>query len=112
MAITHDAGPWTYRHGRIYGQPDPRSKHPSGCVLIGGVADDDSGWEAPFGASIEQTERANLRAVAVANGRLMAAAPDLLDVIERTIEHFTDGLPDHLVAEMREAVAKATGGAS
>ena len=47
---------------------------------------------------------------AKANARLIAAAPALLDAIERTLEHFADGLPDHLVDEFKECVAKATGG--
>ncbi len=44
------------------------------------------------------------------DANLIAAAPDLLDAAERLVEHFSDGLPDHLVEEFNVAIAKARGG--
>jgi len=37
-----------------------------------------------------------------ANVRLIAAAPEMLDAIERILEHYTRGLPDEVIEELEQ----------
>lgn len=52
----------------------------------------------------------------LANIRLMAAAPDMLDVLQRIAEYADDATPihpsDNLIVDVRAAIAKATGSAA
>ena len=44
--------------------------------------------------------------------RARASEAELVEAAERLLEHYSDGLPEHMVEEFRAAIAKATGGES
>jgi len=91
-------------------------------------------WHIEFGADFIaigcEAERCQIVAYATrdglpclappANARLIAAAPDLLEALQKMVERFGDFAPgkpfefpgDHPVSIARAAIAKATGGAS
>lgn len=111
----HTPGPWVTNGLNIFGPADSRSKHENGRMLIGGVVDDMNDWRSrPCGDAIESAE---FRAERLANATLIAAAPDMLEALERTLtlaERWADGVgsshPDHdVIAEARAVIAKAKG---
>lgn len=109
MTTKHSPGPWITQHGRIYGPEDFRSRHPNRRILIGGVTTDASGWEAMFGATPRDVMQRDIDAEASANANLMAAAPDLLDVCERILEHYSNHLHPEVKAEIMDAIRSAKG---
>lgn len=85
----HSPGPWTLADGYI-------------------IADADGSDVAQWYAS-ESTEEQDL-----ANARLIAAAPDLMDACLAALSQLTEDRAEYLeqdIAQLRAAVAKATGGA-
>jgi len=104
-------GPWILQGFRIYGPPDPRSKHGNGRSLIGGVVDDGIDWRC---TQLEEGGRGAFYEEAMANARLMVAAPDLLDALTTLLATIDDvpiafGVHVHDAIEAaQEAVSRAT----
>lgn len=108
----HTPGPWVLRGGQIYAVPaepiDANSDFEPFCI-----------------ADRDMDQRIDFDTIGEANGRLIAAAPDLLealkalhdDIVEYvTINnlHDADGSPainNFPMKQARAAIAKATGGA-
>jgi len=97
--MTHTPGPW---------QADEAN-----CVFAGDI-DGDPTWIANC-ANSQSSHRAPL-AEAEANGRLIAAAPDLLETLELLLYAIVEGhtsRPDKILqnnlVDARAAIAKATG---
>lgn len=82
MESKHTPGPWIQDGLCIYGPEDERSRHPNGRTLIGGVVTERQDWNASFGEArslAQHTEESR------ANAALIAAAPDLLAALERSL---------------------------
>lgn len=88
----HTPGPWTAI--RRYYRAVPHDDERSGF-----------GWE------VEGPEMPTLRGMfaRAADAHLVAASPDMLDAIERLLEYYADPLPQHMIDELRDCVAKAKG---
>ena len=87
MEHKHTTGPWAHRNGRIF--PADREN-----LTIAHVARAADGDYSP------------------ANGDVLAAAPDLLDALQKIPQRYMDDMDAHTpgVAQMiRAAIAKATG---
>ena len=103
-------GPWVLQGFRIYGPPDVRSKHGNGRSLIGGVVDDGIDWRC---TQLEVDGRGAFYEEAMANARLMVAAPDLLDALTALLAALEDvpvafGVHVHdAVDAANDAIAKA-----
>lgn len=95
--MSHTPGPWSVRASTVAREPD-YGIAAEGCANV--LAEVFSEFRAKGVHLPEEAE---------ANARLMAAAPELLDASERLIEHFSDGLPEHLVEEFEAAITKARG---
>ena len=81
----HTSGPWSHRNGRIF-QTDRK------LLTIAHVA------------------YANDGNYSEANGQLLAAAPELLEALEKMVEIWeTGGVNPYPIKEARVAIAKATG---
>lgn len=103
---THD-----YTYPRPWVVDDNREGHAGAITVF-----DANGWPVVFIADMESAGPADID-----NGSLIAAAPDLLDALERLTLAFDLGEVAHTVAngrgvaalaEVRAAIAKAKGGAS
>lgn len=92
----HTPGPWVKQWYRIYGPPDPRSKHGNGRALIGGVGDDAIDWRA---AQLEVDGRGAFHAESMANLSLMAASPELARVVQAGLQLLTVGACEGCGAE-------------
>ncbi len=90
---THTPGPWTVRH--LTGFP----------LMIATQPDADG-----FGEPIADTSRHMLPAEALANARLIAAAPDLLEALKWALEHAEWSNDTETGTDpIRAAIAKAEG---
>jgi hypothetical protein len=98
----HTPGPWRLDAYRDSGRPNP------GTI----VADNPHGEGAEEVASINWIA-GGFHAEQVANARLIAAAPELLEALTALMEFWDSGSPVHpgaeVVSEARAAIAKATG---
>ena len=97
MNATHTPGPWcTGEQGGDYQQV-------TGCGFI--IATVNSWWKVVESA---QTKRLRMEA----DARLIAAAPDLLEALEKLVSdmHDTCGIHPQAGDQARAAIAKARGG--
>lgn len=108
MNTTHTPGPWAIHTHEgapyIVAEHGKGWKNPTICNLYDDVTPEDS---VTIGAWIEAHDNA------VSNARLIAAAPDLLAVLqelEESAAYWSEyDVPLGLVDRMRSAIAKATG---
>lgn len=85
----HTPGPWSY-----YTEPQP-----NGCPIVGAMGL----MVAQLAHSINYNDQS---ATAIANARLIAAAPELLESLKTAHAHIAD---DALRASIGNLIAKATG---
>ena len=102
----HTPGPWRVEGYRIVGPIDSRSKHRNGRMLVGGVVDDMNDWRAAPAET--RDEHSAFAAETTANARLIAAAPDMLALLRRVAEHFTN-TDAPLGRDARSIIAAAQG---
>lgn len=103
METKHTPGPW-----RFYTEPQP-----NGCPIIG------VGHGMMVAMLAHTVKQEDQKDEAIANARLISAAPELLGALYGMLEVYggqrdADGLPKHateldLIASARAAIAKATG---
>lgn len=88
----HTPGPWTVEGEAVYANRDARSRHRNGRACVANVCTGDYD---------------QLDAEGKANAALIAAAPDLLAVLQEIDEHGTDDWQARLKT-VRAAIAAAT----
>lgn len=96
----HTPGPWTIDERRIRDGYYAAITAPK--------------WHALADVVVRMSDEEEDQPEGVANAKLIAAAPDLLDVLQRMLDHgercnwFADRGDYELVSEAREAIEKAT----
>lgn len=105
----HTPGPWK-RAGR-WGNIHSAISDPTGGQLIASV------WthkQKALGRRAKGPEDYEETPEGMANYRLMLAAPELLEAAQAVMEFYDNGTPLHasslIIADLREAIAKAKGG--
>ena len=100
MNTKHTPGPW------YNSTANPQAVNKDGKGLAIGIATTHGTDDANYSDFFPSTEEAK------ANARLIAAAPELLDLVRRMGAHIADQCGDQpvhpLAAEARAAIAKAT----
>ena len=90
----HTPGPWSF-----YTEPQP-----SGCPIVGAKGL----MIAQLAHSINYNDQAE---TAIANARLIAAAPELLEALQKMLDVWEHGgIATYPIGEARAAISKATGG--
>lgn len=110
-------GPWTlgkvqYKHWRHSGKNDAGNnfKHPNGCKSRGIIIlAHPNGNEIPN--TIAEILESNFNLDFEANARLIAAAPDLLEVLQDLVKEYEidDGIKSNYWDRAKFAIAKARG---
>lgn len=91
-AYKHTPGPWSF-----YTEPQP-----NGCPVVGS----NGLLICMLGHSVRMADQ---KEIALANARLIAAAPELLEALVDAIVYLQNHLPDEALAPHRAAVYKAMG---
>lgn len=110
MANTaHTPGPWAVHHIRAYVVPSAHAARP-----IGAAEDDDCDLAtyAQEICAMHWPDRHRTENEVLANARLIAAAPEMLEALRRAERYISDDQPDEegsLLKAIRAAIAKAEG---
>ena len=103
MADKHTHGPWWSPDGKTIKQDYRPLTEVGGCIIAGVMGGSTSG---PFFIEVDEEVSAN--------ARLIAAAPELLEALDRLVkwgqaQKTADGSGFHSLEQAREAIAKARG---
>jgi len=93
--VEHTPGPWEAHHG--WASSGPYAEHPNWCEVTGGGPPGDKAFISIAGH------------FGLADARLIAAAPDLLEALEAFVEEVAGTFPFASLPPAKAAIAKARG---